>query len=134
MATPVYTSDGNVANAALFNRAVISDGLKIQVKIWHARLTWSGAIAEINVSNDVAGFDSTIVFNAGTTAFDVALTGFTNAPVVQVSRSLATVSEPRVESTSASTVSVGFYDNAGVKDVSGVGSTNHDFFITVIGF
>lgn len=136
MATPKVVTDGTtVWEEAELNKFLSSDGTKIQVKTYHGRIRYNGASLEISGSIDSAGMVSAnLAFNAGATAIELTIAGFTNAPAIQTTKSLLTSYETVPSTVTNTLITFQFLDNAGAQIVTGAEDTNMDFHVFIIGF
>ena len=138
MATPATMVDGTTPlNAANLNKYLASDGTKIQVKVYHARIRYNGSSFVVESANDSAGIvTANLTFVGGSTTLEIAISGFTNPPSVQVTPNLInTAYNVKAKGTSNVKVEVGFYAIAnGARITTGTGDTNMDFHILIIGF
>ena len=136
MATPLLVTDGTTEfNQAQLNRALMSDGTALSVKTHHARVRHTGAVTEVVSSTDSAGLvTANIVFDAGDTEFDITISGFTNPPSVQLTPHGTSAYTVKMVANSNVLINVGFYNiDTGVKIATGVGDTDMDFHIFIIG-
>lgn len=137
MATPKLVTDGSTEfEEAEMNRALMSDGTKIQVKTWHGRLHYDGADVVVDSGVDSAGVTSgAVVFNGANTAFDITLSGFTNPPVCVFGKGSASAYEPFIISRTNVLLRIGFANiDTGAQIVTGTEDTDMDFDIIIIGF
>lgn len=137
MASPKLVTDGvSEWEEAVANRALMSDGTKIEVKVWHGRLYYSGADTIVHASVDFAGVTSAaVVFNAGDTTFDITLSGFTNPPAIILTKSTPSAYEPHLFTTPTNVLArVGFSNiDTGAAIATGTEDADMDFNILIIG-
>ena len=136
MATPVTTVDGTtVYNAANMNKYLTSDGTKTTVKVWHARVRYNGVSLVVESTVDSAGITSgALAFNAGTTAIEITLSGFTNPPVAVLTPTTATAYTVKPTGMSNVLATIQFFDiDTGAQIVTGALDTDMDFQIMIIG-
>ena len=136
MATPLLVVDGvDEFEAVVSNKALSSDGVKLGVKTWHARIRFDGVSFVVEGTTDSAGITGGgISFNGGTTQLEITLSGFTNAPVVMLTSVGTPAYNVKVVTTTNVLTAIRFYDIAsGAEIVTGVGDINMDFNVYIIG-
>jgi hypothetical protein len=128
-------TDGTTSlNEANMNKALMSDGTKIQVKVYHAHIRYNGASWEVVAADDSAGI-VTGDLAWSTNHLNITLSGFTNPPIAVVSpNSTGTTAAliPAVDVTSNVQMQVYFFDYAGTVDTTQ--ATDMDFTIILMGF
>lgn len=136
MATPAFVTDGSTEfNGANMNKAIISDGTKTQVKMWHARVRYNGAQLVVESSVDSGGLvTADLTFNGGNTQVEMTLAGWTNPPVVVVTPFGDTAYTTKITSISNVQAIARFYDiDTGAQIVTGVLDSNMDFNVIIMG-
>lgn len=137
MASPKLITDASSAfEESVVNRALMSDGTKVEVKVWHARIRYNGSDTVVESSVDSAGFTSAaVVFNSGDTTFDITISGFTNIPVASLTRVGISSYEPVLTSATNVLLKAAFTDTSdGSQIVTGTEDTDMHFDIILIGF
>jgi len=137
MATPLFVTDGVTEfEQSAMNRALLSDGTKTGVKVWHGNVLFNGAISTVNPGVDFAGLSpGGVTFGVGATTMELTLAGFTAPPVVLVSPTGGdSVYNVKVDSVTTTLAVVAFYDiDLGVRIITGAQDTNMSFNCIIIG-
>lgn len=135
MATPKFVTDASTAyTEANMNRGLMSDGTKIQVKVYHAHILYNGASWEVVAADDSSGI-VTGDLAWSTDHLVITVSGFTNPPIPVVSGVSTTTTPaemPQADIASNTAIHVFFFDDAHAN-VSTEGTTM-DFTIILIGF
>jgi len=137
MATPKYVTAGVSGWAeAIANRAIMSDGTKIQVKAYHAHIRFDGADFIVDSVDDSAGIvTGDLTFDDATDTLRITLAGFTNLPIGMVSAHNVDVAySPKAGANSATRMDVKFYDIDTGALILTNSDTSMDFNIIIIGF
>lgn len=137
MATPKYVTAGVSAwSEAVANRALMSDGAKVQVKVYHAHIRYNGADFIVDSTDDSAGIvTGDLTFDITADELRITLAGFTNLPIAMVSpHNVNTAYEVKAGANSATRMDVRFYNIDTGAHILTNEDTNMDFNIIIIGF
>ena len=139
MATPKFVEAGTTAyKEANMNRALMSDGSKIQVKVYHAHIRYTGAVWEVvtATTDDNAGIVSgDLVFDDASDTLRITLAGFTNPPIcIPSAHNIDTAYNPKAGANSNVRMDVKFYAISGGALITTNSDTNMDFNLIIIGF
>lgn len=137
MATPkIVTSGVTEFSEAQMNKFIGGDGTKIQVKMWYASIIYSAGSPVVDSAQDSCGLVTGSLSYVNPT-LRITLSGFTNAPHVQLTRHALTTNYNVAKLLVSNTrVDVGFYAaaNPSTQISAGAYDTNMRFDILIIGF
>lgn len=139
MATPVVATDGvDLVEAAVANKYLAGPGgSKIEVKTHWASIVESGAAFTVDSGVDSGGIETAdCAFNGTNTSLEITISGFVNAPSVQVSRLNGGAGYvPYIASRTNVLIDIRFADpTTGADIVTGVIDSNMAVEVFVIGF
>ncbi len=139
MSTPKFVTAGTTAyTEANMNKAIQSDGSKIQVKAYHAHIRYNGASWEVvtATTDDNAGVvTGDLAFDDASDTLRITLAGFTNPPIgLPSAHNIDTAYNPRAGANSNVRLDVKFYAISGGALITTNSDTNMDFNIIIIGF
>lgn len=137
MATPKFVIAGTTGySEANMNKALMSDGTKIQVKAYHAHIRFDGANFIVDSADDSAGIVSgDLTFDITADELRITLAGFTNLPIAMVSPHNGNAFyNVKAGANSATRMDVRFYAIADGAHILSNEDTNMDFNIIIIGF
>jgi hypothetical protein len=139
MATPKFVVAGTTAFKEVnMNRALISDGTKVQVKVYHAHIRYNGASWEVvaATTDDNAGIvTGDLAFDDASDTLRITLSGFVNPPIgVGTPHNVDAAYNIKMGANSNVRMDVKFYAISGGALITTNSDTNMDFNIIIIGY